>query len=180
MKKGESKQSIKEQLSKLVSDVERKVVYYGQKTYVDGDHVYHVVRDFFLGLHQKSYEATYEDLIKELSSGDAIVFLTDEQKRSAKQFLTELSELQYSGRGHDAEVFKQRLISFVDLARDIAAPYDTMLEELIFEGLACVKREDKSSARKKYKQAKDRYESLPEHEQHRYYAGLQKLYHSLD
>lgn len=173
------KEDLKKHLQSMMAGVEKKVVYYSQKTFVDADHVYHVVRDFFLELHDKSYEATYEDLIRELNSNSAIVFLSDELREKCVAFLQEISEAQYSGRGSDAETYKQYLLSFVDLAREITAPHDTSLDELIFEGLASIDRDDHQSARKKYRAAKDKYESLPEHEQHRYYESLSRLYSSL-
>ncbi len=173
------KEDIKKRLQAMMAGVEKKVTYYNQKTFVDADHVYHVVRDFFLELHDKSYEATYEDLIRELESSSAIVFLSDEVRDKCIAFLRDLSEAQYSGRGADAETYKEHLASFVELAREVTAPHDTSLDELIFEGLASVNREDHEAAKKKYRAARDKYEGLPEHEQHRYYEGLQRLYSSL-
>ncbi len=174
-----TKDEIRKRLSALMASVEKKVTYYNQKSFLDADHVFAVVREFFLELHQKSYEATYEDLISELKQNSAIVFLSDEVRHECISFLEELSELQYSGRGANPETYKEYLSEFVALARKVTAPHDTSIDQLIFEGLASIEREDKDGAKKKYRAARDKYESLPEHEQERYYEGLQRLYSSL-
>jgi len=173
------REGVRKQLDALMASVDKKVKYYSQRTYIEGGDVFYIVREFFLGLCEKTYEASYEELIREIESNNSIVFLSDNQRNRAINFLRELSEAEYSGRGASPEHFKEMLAEFVALARELTSPHDTSIDELIYQGLSHARSDDKDIARKKYRLARDKYESLPENEQQRYYEGLNKLYSSL-
>lgn len=182
MDKGEQQrlEKHKKQMQELQKQVHKKVAYYAQKPVVESSQLYHLVKEFFLGLLDKEYEPTYEELISELHELDhEFLFFSDHQRRRVADILQKLSEAHYSNAQFSEDQSKQLLTEIHEVVTDLTTHTDGSIDHVLQKGLRSLNKKDFDTVKQCYLEARGMVSKLDEQEQEKYRPELEELYNSL-
>lgn len=182
MDKGEQKrqEQHRKRIDDLRSRMHKKVEYYAQKPVVEPSQLYHLVKEFFLGLLEKDYEPTYEEIITELEELDhEFLFFTNHQRKAVRDLLTTLSQKHYSNEQLSEEQTNKLLGELKEVIGDLTTHTQGNIDHLLRSGLKAIANNNIEKAKKQYLEARALVEKMDESHKKQYLPELEELYSNL-